>query len=330
MEFYALDLETTGLDLRRDEILEIAWVRFQDWKPRERFQSLVRVAFVPTEIEKLTGISAERLRMAPPLREVLPRVLERLSGQVVVAHNAPLDRGFLERAAEKLGIPMPEIHWVDTLSLARLIWPERESHALSALKEKIHIAPGKSHRALPDAEAAGYLFLEELAAIRYLPEASRRLLFRWVPRKAWELIEEAEVWVSPGILGPRAVVEEAFGLLSEKLPGFSLRPQQIAYASWVERALERGGVYLLEAGPGTGKTYGYLVPLLIHPGRRTVISTRTKALQDQLWRRDIPTLLDALRADVKVALLKGRENYVCLWQLERERGLFSSGLWGEV
>ena len=330
MEFYALDLETTGLDPRRDEILEIAWVRFLDGRPRERFQSLVRVDFVPREVQELTGISAERLRRAPPLRDVLPGVLERLSGEVVVAHNAPFDRGFLERAAERLGIGLPEIHWVDTLALARLIWPERESHALSALKEKIHIAPGESHRALPDAEATGYLFLEELAAIRYLPEASRRLLSRWVPPRAWELIGEAEAWISPGTQGARAVVEEAFSLLSKKLPGFSLRPQQVAYASWVERALERGGVYLLEAGPGTGKTYGYLVPIFIRPGRRTVISTRTKALQDQLWRRDIPTLREALKADIGVALLKGRENYICLWQLERERGLFSGGLWGEV
>ncbi len=329
MEFFALDLETTGLDPKRAEILEIAWVRFADGRPRQRFQTLVRVAFLPREVEELTGISAERLRRAPWIGEVLPGVLERLAGAVVVAHNAPFDRAFLEEAAGRLGIELPPIHWVDTLSLARLIWPERESHALPALREVLGIAPHGAHRALPDAEATGRLFLEEIAAFHYLPEGTRELLLGWLPGPARELFREPPEGSGPA--RGRALVEEVFGLLQRKLPSFSLRPTQVSYAATVERALEEGGIYLLEAGPGTGKTYGYSVPLLLSLGeRRAVISTRTKALQDQLWRRDLPLLREALRADVRLALLKGRENYVCLRQLERERGLFGRELLGRV
>jgi|Deesub1362B_J571_1020462.scaffolds.fasta_scaffold00187_25 ATP-dependent DNA helicase DinG len=325
MEFFALDLETTGLDPKRDEILEIAWVRFAEGKPRERFQTLVRVTFLPKEVEELTGISAERLRRAPSLGEVLPEVLDRLSDKVVVAHNAPFDRAFLEEAARRLDIQLPLIYWVDTLSLSRLIWPERDSHALSALREKLRLAPQGAHRALPDAEATGYLFLEEVAAFQFLPEGTQELLLGWLPGPARELLREPpEPW---GSANGQPLIEEIFELLERKLPSFHVRPTQVAYAFTVERALEEGGVYLLEAGPGTGKTYGYSVPLLLSLGkRRAVISTRTKALQDQLWHRDLPTLRETLRADVCLALLKGRENYICLRQLERERGLFSREL----
>ena len=324
MEFFALDLETTGLDPREDEILEIAWVRFLGGKPRERFQTLVRVAFLPKEVEVLTGISPERLRRAPPLSEVLPGVFARLAGKVVVAHNAPFDRAFLEYAAARLGLELPEIHWVDTLSLSRAIWPERESHALPALREVLGLEAREAHRALPDAEATGYLFLEELAAFPYLPESTQASILRGVPPPARELLAVG----AQGDAGAteKAVLEEVFSLLSRKIPGFQLRKAQLRYATWVERALREGGVYLLEAGPGTGKTYGYLVPLLLAQEGRAVISTRTKALQDQLWRRDLPALREALRADVQVALLKGFDNYVCPWALEREGGLFSGSL----
>ncbi len=322
MEFFALDLETTGLDPQKDEILEIAWVRFVGGRPRERYQTLVRVAFLPKEVEALTGISPEQLRRAPPLEEVLPGVLEKLGGKVVVAHNAPFDRSFLEQGAARLGLCLPDIHWVDTLTLARAIWPERESHALPALREKLGLAPEGAHRALPDAEATGYLFLEELTAFPYLPERMQSLLLNWIPSQARQLFFGGKVGGIPGT--PKTVLEEVFSLLSQKILGFQLRKTQLDYAVWVERALEQGGIHLLEAGPGTGKTYGYLIPLLLSSGRRTVISTRTKALQDQLWKRDLPTLRDVLKADVEVALLKGRNNYLCLWALERERGLFSS------
>ncbi|MCD6320816.1 3'-5' exonuclease [Candidatus Bipolaricaulota bacterium] len=105
MEFFSLDLETTGLEPGRDEILEIAWVRFVDGRIRDRFQSLVRVERVPPAISSLTGIEPGDLADAPPLREVLPGVLEALAGRAVVAHNAPFDRAFLEAAAERLGSP---------------------------------------------------------------------------------------------------------------------------------------------------------------------------------------------------------------------------------
>ncbi len=84
----------------------------------------------------------------------------------------------------------------------------------------------------------------------------------------------------------------------------------------VAEALGAGGVLVAEAGTGTGKTLAYLVPALL-AGGKTIVSTGTKALQDQLYRRDIPLVLQALSLPLKTSLLKGRANYVCRFHLER-------------
>src|SRR5690606_456842 len=98
------------------------------------------------------------------------------------------------------------------------------------------------------------------------------------------------------------------GPLSRRLARFTPRPQQQAMAAAVARTLRQGGMLVAEAGTGTGKTFAYLAPAL-EAGVKTVISTGTKALQDQLFHRDIPLLKEALSSPLRVALLKGRSNY---------------------
>ncbi len=106
------------------------------------------------------------------------------------------------------------------------------------------------------------------------------------------------------------------GALSHELTGWRSRPQQLAMAQAVDEAVRNNTVLLAEAGTGTGKTLAYLVPAL-RSGGKVVISTGTKALQDQLFHRDLPTARRALKSPVKIALLKGRANYVCQHHLER-------------
>ncbi|MBT9590700.1 MAG: ATP-dependent DNA helicase [Thiobacillus sp.] len=106
------------------------------------------------------------------------------------------------------------------------------------------------------------------------------------------------------------------GAFAEELSGWRARPQQLAMAEAVERAVAGNSVLLAEAGTGTGKTLAYLIPALLSGGK-VVISTGTKALQDQLFHRDLPAARRALKSPVKVALLKGRANYVCHHHLER-------------
>jgi ATP-dependent DNA helicase DinG len=105
------------------------------------------------------------------------------------------------------------------------------------------------------------------------------------------------------------------GPLARALPGYAYRPEQAAMAKAVGAALARGEPLIVEAGTGTGKTFAYLVPALLS-GRSVIISTGTRTLQDQLFRRDVPLLAKALGLPAKLALLKGRANYLCRHRLE--------------
>ncbi len=96
------------------------------------------------------------------------------------------------------------------------------------------------------------------------------------------------------------------------------RPGQRDMAQAVAQALQSGGSLVVEAGTGVGKTFAYLVPLLLS-GRRALLSTATQALQDQLFARDVPAVSQALGLPVRAALLKGRSSYVCLHRLEQAR-----------
>ena len=108
------------------------------------------------------------------------------------------------------------------------------------------------------------------------------------------------------------------GVLARQTPGFQAREAQLQMADAVARTLEQGGQLVVEAGTGVGKTFAYLVPVLLS-GQRALISTATKALQDQLFARDIPRLLQMLDLPVRVALLKGRASYLCLHRLQQAR-----------
>ena len=110
------------------------------------------------------------------------------------------------------------------------------------------------------------------------------------------------------LLGPQ-------GPLARVIDNFESRREQQLMADWVGETLAARGMVAIEAGTGTGKTFAYLVPALLS-GRQVIISTGTRTLQDQLFHRDLPTVAKALGRPARVALLKGRANYLCLHRLE--------------
>ena len=105
------------------------------------------------------------------------------------------------------------------------------------------------------------------------------------------------------------------GPLAKRIEGYRHRESQIEMAAKIAAAINESSVLVAEAGTGTGKTFAYLVPILLSGGK-VIISTGTKTLQDQLFHRDIPTVIAALNIPVSTALLKGRANYVCLHHLD--------------
>jgi len=110
------------------------------------------------------------------------------------------------------------------------------------------------------------------------------------------------------------------GVLSRAHPAYEPREGQREMARLVDRVLRDGGTAMVEAGTGTGKTLAYLVPALAS-GRRVIVSTGTRNLQDQIWDKDLPFLRDRGGLEVSACVMKGRENYLCryrLAQFERE------------
>lgn len=115
------------------------------------------------------------------------------------------------------------------------------------------------------------------------------------------------------------------GSLKNVYPGFVSRSSQVAMAEAVEEAIHAHSTLVVEAGTGIGKTFAYLIPALL-ADKKTLVSTGTKNLQDQLFHKDLPTLKKLLAINKKVVLLKGRSNYVCLYRFDgpQQNQLFES------
>src|SRR5882757_6801307 len=116
---------------------------------------------------------------------------------------------------------------------------------------------------------------------------------------------------------PRLDLEDIFGHggpLASSQPDFKVRWQQLRMAQRVATALEHRESLVVEAGTGTGKTFAYLVPALLS-GARVLISTGTRTLQDQLFSKDLPLVAAALGRPARIALLKGRTNYLCRYRI---------------
>ena len=113
------------------------------------------------------------------------------------------------------------------------------------------------------------------------------------------------------------------GPISRSGPGYRFRPGQLALAESILQTLSQKQTLLAEAGTGVGKTFAYLVPLMLASGK-SIVSTATRHLQDQIYERDLPRIKSALGVSIQTAVLKGRGNYLCLYRMERakEQGRF--------
>lgn len=352
--FTAFDVETTGLDFEKDEIIEIGMVRIQSGQIAGRYQSLFKPSVpIPVPITKLTGIRNRDCENQPPLSEKLPEILNFFNGHWVVAHHADFDYGFLCHAV-RLFFPdtalLSRSRVFDTLELSRIALPFLPSHKLESVVEALGCSFKPNHRALADAEAAAFLFqklvprvleleLETIQNInRILNGASDglRLFFNDLEKLKIKEQPPRKRTVSDGpknTIGRRTdapksdavqhlpvqEITDFFapdGPLSRGLSKYESRRPQQEMAEWTVRAFNEDAFLVAEAGTGVGKTLSYLVPLLHwlgrNPGRKAVVSTHTKTLQDQLFFKDIPLLEKTIPNPFSAVLLKGRSNYLCL------------------
>src|SRR5579862_7463477 len=131
------------------------------------------------------------------------------------------------------------------------------------------------------------------------------------PKKvaAEEKVEEITV---EGIFGPGGLLEQRHG-------GYEFRASQLAMAKMADEAFAKHQHVVIEAGTGTGKTLAYLIPA-IRSGRRVVVSTATKSLQEQLFQKDVPFLQKHFAPNLKAALMKGRANFLCRQKVHQMEG----------
>lgn len=155
--FTALDIETTGLEAKRDRIIEVGAVRVRNGKITDSFNQLVNPGRkLEEKIMQLTGITDAELSGAPYIEEVLPHLLKFISADVLVGHRIMFDYSFIKRAAVNQGIVF-EKQGIDTLKLARKFLPGLESKRLMDLCRHYGIVY-EAHRAGNDAKAAAELY----------------------------------------------------------------------------------------------------------------------------------------------------------------------------
>ncbi len=353
MPYVSLDLETTGLDPEVDEIIEVAAIRFDATRVIETFHSFVNPGRdLDYRIALLTNIGAAELAHAPHFGAIAADIEQFIGFDAIVGQNPTFDTGFLARKGVQLYGPT-----YDTFELASLLLPDLRQHSLGAIADHLGIEFTQRHRALADAEAARAVFAalrEKLASSppALLAEAARlasvsdwplRHLLHEValehPRTPGGDIGEGYVHgfvkapqPSGDTFTPAAnrVVAidpgEAAKLLTssaarEAIAGFEQRPEQASMSRAVTEAITEGDHLVVEAGTGVGKSLAYLVPSALNAVRnrsRTIVSTNTINLQDQLLSEDIPIARRLLAQagiapdDFRVAQLKGRRNYLCL------------------
>lgn len=164
LRFVAIDLETTGLNPYKHEIVEIGAVEFSLAGLARDFSILVKPEKkMDPKARAIHQISAEEIESnAVPLSEGIERFMEFLPDGNWVFHNAPFDLGFLKQSFAAVKKPWPQRSYYDHLQLSRKLRPERASHALAAIKKELEIETGKAHRALADAQATALAFLNIL------------------------------------------------------------------------------------------------------------------------------------------------------------------------
>lgn len=362
LNFTAIDVETTGLDPTKNEIIEVAAVRFRNGEPVERFSSLVKPSKgVPKFIQFLTHINPEDLKNAPKARQALWDFFQFLGTDQIVGHNVSFDINFINHHSGLFGGPQLQPPLWDTLEISRVWFPYSSDHKLVTQAQNFGIELKNAHRAQADAEASGLLLnkMSEHIVTHYSLLTNARLLDFSIQAKMenslshfLRLIVEQQRRSALSARPPRPPdifksnvlennvvegkinIDEVFGeegLLSTRFPNFEFRAGQLEMAKLIHSSFENEKHLAVEAGTGVGKSFAYLVPALAFAKRlstKVVVSTNTKNLQEQLFHKDLPQLKSMLPLSFKASLVKGRENYVCerRWEellIEQTRSLTS-------
>lgn len=330
--YIALDLETTGFDPSLDQVLEIAAIKFKGKEILEKFETLINPGIeIPAMVSHITGISSEMVKDAPSFDQISSNLALFIGNYPIVGHNIEFDLNFLE--AKGIPILNPQI---DTLKLASILLSDLPSLSLDTISRQLKIAHQNKHRAMSDAYVCYELLQILTEKINQIPARTLTEIQSLIPRSTWDL---GEIFLSakstvkslnkipkkgPELSGDLIQQLENKGdlidLLSANSPlskiikNYEHRPGQQKMLDKILTAIEEKYNLIAEAGTGTGKTMAYLLAAAFSKtklGKKTVISTYTNNLQDQVINKDFP-LVQQLFPEIKIAVLKGRKKYLSL------------------
>ncbi len=346
--YVVFDLEATGQGPEEPttEIIQIAARRFVDGRPQEPWTTFVCPSngAVPAHITALTGISTDAIRDAPPAMDALRALFAYTGDLPLVAHNgASYDGPLVAAVCARLGLPLPDSFQVlDTLPLARVLLPLHAAHTVSALAAHYGCARPDAHLADADVEMLSGIIAGLQRDLRADPSGAtvydllRRADDPWAdvlrpPEHAATMEEIIATFGaqltpplpergSPGHAPPldAQAVDDAFA--TAEAHGRARRDAQIEMAHLVADTLRDEGYAAIEAGTGTGKSSGYLIPAAIAAradGRPIAVSTFTRILQNQLVERELPFVRELI-PELTYAQLQGRRNYLSLSRLVEE------------
>ncbi len=353
----SLDIETTGLDSNSDAIIELAAVKFNERRVEAEFTTLINPdRLIPREITHLTGITNEMVRGAPRIMDVIDDFSAFVGDAPIIGHNVRFDHGFLKKynilhnneiidtyELASVLLPTASRYSLEALGQLQGIF-SRESHRAledSRTAHALFLQLYQKCMQLP------YEFIEEMVRQSEPLTWDGAWVFQQVLKERIDEIFQAdkkkdsllgtlltpldELFQSP--LVPNDQIQpldcdevssllEYGGPFSRYFSSYEYRPQQLEMLQTVTTAISQGQHLLVEAGTGTGKSYAYLIPAALwakQNNTRVVISTNTINLQDQLITKDIPDLCAALNLDLRAAVLKGRNNYLCPRRFESFR-----------
>ncbi|NLO76390.1 MAG: DEAD/DEAH box helicase family protein [Clostridia bacterium] len=345
LDWLFLDLETTGLDHWRNQVIEIAVIVYQKDGSKEIYTSLINPGVsVPPLITSLTGINDAMLLNAPKPEEVANQVRPLLEGKIIVAHNAAFDVRFLETL---LG-PFPN-RFIDTLELAKILFPHLSSYSLRYLVSHFSLQCEPSHRALADTESLEKLFFYLRAEAEKLTLPEIQNIFHFIQdedkgltlffeeilnekirtfnfdqtiskqRMSQEEDHSVKLREKNVLWEPEKLLQlfKPEGCIAKGFENYQERSEQLKMLKAVAKAFQQNRILVAEAGTGVGKSLAYLVPALawaVSQQEKVVVATHTIALQEQLWHSDIQFLRERLSFNFEAAVLKGRANYFCLYK----------------
>ncbi|EAD0741866.1 ATP-dependent helicase DinG [Listeria monocytogenes] len=353
--YIVVDLETTGNQAsREDRIIQFAACFVESGKRLETYTTFLNPEKpIPAFIQELTGISPKDVKNAPLFEDVAPIIANLLEDTIFVAHNVSFDWTFLEREMTRAGISLGKMKKLDTVELARIMYPGIDSYKLQDLSDEFNLGHDKPHRADSDAEVTADLLLLLLEKLENLPlPVIRQMttisgsLKSYLPELLFEIEmrkERENKPLDPAFVEHRGLVirkkevekptysradllefpetdEAKMALFKKAGAPLYARSGQFEMMNLVFQAMKSGKHALIEAGTGIGKSLGYFLPAIYQAKQAelpVVISTYTNLLQAQLFEKDVPLLTKLTGFKVKASLLKGRDHYLNLFKFEQ-------------